>query len=194
MRLTNLLPCLFLFLTSCAGSSDPLLTYQKLDTLPPTSTSIPHCKGYGCRIITQQTLSAQETGKIERLFQNNHTAERERNNIKKAIALLETIIGIKTNTSTDVGGTYVQLGNDQLDCIDESTNTTSYMLLLQNMNLLKFHIPNALTSRPPIFSGRLGPHRTAVIKEIETGQKYAVDSWRFDNGEQPEIMPLEEWK
>jgi hypothetical protein len=29
------------------------------------------------------------------------------------------------------------------------------------------------------------PHFTAVLKETKTGQKYAVDSWLFDQGENP---------
>jgi hypothetical protein len=38
------------------------------------------------------------------------------------------------------------------------------------------------------------PHTTAVIRDIENRQDYVVDSWFFDNGERPVIMPLEEWK
>ena len=32
------------------------------------------------------------------------------------------------------------------------------------------------------------------MEEIETGQKYAVDSWFEDNGHPAHIVPLIEWK
>ena len=37
------------------------------------------------------------------------------------------------------------------------------------------------------------PHWTAVLKETKTGQKYAVDSWLFDQGENPAVVKVEDW-
>ena len=47
----------------------------------------------------------------------------------------------------------------QEDCVDESTNTTSYLMVLQANGC----------------------------------QRYAVDSWIGDNGENPSITKLEDW-
>lgn len=183
-----------LLLIGCAGPSSPELTYTKNNIPYPALESFPHCRSYGCKKIDIVSLSEDEQSHIHTLFQTNDTPEQERDNIRNTIAYLETTIGAKTGTSVDVGGTYVQLGHMQQDCIDESTNTTTYLLLLEQMDLLKFHDVNALTSRPPLFSGWLGPHRSAVIHDKTTHTKYVVDSWFFDNGVPPKIMKLDHWK
>ena len=139
-------------------------------------------------------LTPEEQKTVSLYFQTNENAKMERENIRHAVSYFENIIGNKTGTSADIAGTYVKMGHMQHDCIDESTNTTTYLILMNQMDLLKFHTPNALTSRAPILSGRLGPHRTAVIVENNSGTKYAVDSWFHDNGLKPEIVELSTWR
>lgn len=189
------LPLLCLIaVTACSTHSTPDMVYTKMDVAQPTTQSFPYCHGYGCRLVEDLSLNDGQIKKIKRIFKTNRTATQERDNIATATAYLETITGEKAGTSTDVAGTYVQLGNDQLDCIDESTNTTTYLVLLNQLSLMQFHTPNALTSRAPILSGRLGPHRTAVMTEVTTGTKFAVDSWFHDNGQPPEIVELSTWR
>jgi len=185
---------LLFLLVGCAGTQNPSISYERQNIPYPTLESFPHCRSYGCEKIDTESLPLAEKNQFKPLFQNNKNAKQERNNIKKSIALFENIIGKKTGTSVDIGGTYVRFGNMQQDCIDESTNTTTYLILLNQMGLLEFHDVNALTSRAPIISGRLGPHRTAVIVEKETEIKYAVDSWFYDNGAEPEIIELDTWR
>jgi hypothetical protein len=33
-----------------------------------------------------------------------------------------------------------------------------------------------------------------VISELDTGNKWAVDSWFFDNGEKPTVVQLKKWR
>jgi hypothetical protein len=33
-----------------------------------------------------------------------------------------------------------------------------------------------------------------VLREIRSGQKWAIDNWTHNHGEQPDVMPLEQWK
>jgi hypothetical protein len=80
--------------------------------------------------------------------------------------------------------------NGQLDCIDEATNTTVYLRMLAEANMLIFHQQASRTSRGGLFS----PHNTATIIEIESNTRYAVDSWFDNNGEPPAIIPLTLWK
>lgn len=185
---------LIFLLIGCAGIQSPSISYEQQDIPYPTLESFPHCRSYGCKKVDMVSLHPNEQRSIRLLFQDNQSSRQERHNIKNAIAKFEKIIGTRTGTSADVGGTYVQLGHMQQDCIDESTNTTTYLILLDKMELLRFHDVNALTSRPPILSGRFGPHRTAVIVEKETNIKYAVDSWFHDNGIEPEIIELSTWR
>jgi hypothetical protein len=106
---------------------------------------------------------------------------------------MEKIIGEKTGTSGDRGGNLAGFGQQgQMDCIDESYNTTTYLKLLQRDGLLKFHRVMNRSTRFGLFAGM--PHSTAVIRDVASGQDYAVDSWFFDNGELPVIMPLAHWK
>ena len=185
---------LLFFLAGCASISSPNISYERQNIPYPTLESFPHCRSYGCAKIDLLSLSKKEISIIKSIFKTNINKEKERQNIKKYIAFLEQAVGEKTGTKNDVAGTYLRLGSYQHDCIDESTNTTTYLILLDQIGLLKFHDVNALTSRPPIISGRLGPHRTAVIVEKDTGVKYAVDSWFHDNGVEPEIIELNTWR
>jgi len=193
-HITAFIISLLPILVSCAGLTTPDMVYSRLNIDPPTLDSIPHCRSYGCAKIDQTHLNEKEIKNIKTLFKTNINKDNEKQHIKKSIALFEHVIGEKTGTSQDIAGTYQRLGHLQHDCIDESTNTTTYLILLDQMGLLKFHDVNALTSRPPILSGRLGPHRTAVITEKDTGEKFAVDSWFHDNGVEPEIVSLDIWR
>jgi len=187
---------LFIFLCSCAnGYQSPEATYKNNnDLFLPKLNAFPHCRSYGCNKIDTTSLTAAEQAQIKSLFKSNNDTKSERKNIANAIGAFEKIIGKKTGTSADIAGTYVRLGHMQQDCVDESTNTTTYLILLEQMGLLRFHSVNQLTSRPPILSGRLGPHRTAVIIENDTQTKYAVDSWFHDNGQVAEIVELDTWR
>jgi hypothetical protein len=185
---------LVFLLTACSGISTPDMVYSHLNIDQPTLESFPHCRSYGCAKIDHSSLSNTEIKIIKNIFKTNSNKDIEKQNIKQSIAQFEKIIGEKMGTHEDVAGTYLKLGHMQHDCVDESTNTTTYLMLLNQMGVLKFHDVNALTSRPPILSGRLGPHRTAVITEKDTGQKFAVDSWFHDNGVEPEIVSLDIWR
>ena len=120
-------------------------------------------------------------------------AAEERARIAKAIAFFEQRVGAITGTEADIAGTYSKLGDDQLDCVDESVNTTIYLSLLEQKNMLLYHKVGAPTARIPVVSLRLGPHQTAVIIEKDSGEAYAVDSWFHDNGTPPEIVPMNDW-
>ena len=183
-----------ILLSGCSTNfTDPSIVYSNLKIDNPSLESFPHCRSYGCSKIDQVSLGNSNKRHLRSFFESNKNAGEERQNIQKAIAYFEQEMGAQTGTSEDVAGTYLKLGNYQQDCIDESTNTTTYLMVMDQMGLLQHHRVNALSSRPPIISGRLGPHRTAVIVEKEGGVKYAVDSWFHDNGIEPEIVELDTW-
>jgi hypothetical protein len=160
----------------------------------PEGRTLDHCHGYGCRNISEITLSKKEWQQVEALFKPAaKTAKVERKKIAKAVGLLERLVAPKDGTQDDVRGTFRKTGPGQLDCVDESTNTTTYLALLQSHGLLKFHTLRSPTMRLPPFAGRW-PHQTAVITEIKTGESYAIDSWFHDNGADAEIIDLKTWK
>jgi hypothetical protein len=158
----------------------------------PSGFSI--CFGHTCRYFATLSLSDDEWGEVRRLFDPQaDTPEKEREAIREAVALLESIVGMKTGTAADKGENIAGLGQDgQMDCVDESTNTSVYLTMLQGEKLLKWHVVDHRTSRG--ISSFQVPHFTAVIKDIGNNQQYAVDSWFLDNGEPPFVLPLPTWK
>ena len=151
------------------------------------------CFDHSCRTIVTRSVSSQEWQRITAPLQATPgMAADERTAIAHGIALMEQTVGEKTGTSGDKGGNLTGFGEQgQMDCIDESNNTTTYLKLLQQEGLLRFHEVRERSTRFGLFAGM--PHTTAVIRDLATRQDYAVDSWFYDNGELPVIMPLEEW-
>jgi len=114
------------------------------------------------------------------------TPSEERGQIRTAIALFETIVGAMTGTASDKGGNWRGFGlPGQMDCIDESTNTTIYLRMLQKYGLLRWHSVADRATRWSLFSW---PHTTAVIEERASRRLWAVDSWFLDNGEPPFVL------
>ena len=112
----------------------------------------------------------------------------EREQIANAIGVFEEIVGLKTETSTDLASTFDNASMSwQLDCNDEAINSTIYMHLMRRYSLINLHEIEDLRTRNFFFTG--WPHTTAVTYEIATGNRYVVNSWFFDNGAPATIVP-----
>ncbi|MBI3570493.1 MAG: hypothetical protein HY082_05255 [Gammaproteobacteria bacterium] len=178
-----------ILLHGCAGA--PI---QAVTEPVPTPQHIPVCSGYGCRIIDIVSLSDVEWRAVRALFNPRApSAADERQKIARAIALIERFVGPKTDTAHDKGGTFPGLFEDgQMDCIDESTNTTFYLRLLVADGLIRWHNVGPDATRGYFLFG--WPHTTATVREKSSGDEYVVDSWFFDNGAEPVIIPLKQWR
>lgn len=174
-----------------AGDYRPYLVKKKIYEITPEN--IPLCHGYGCRLKSYTHLTKAEWKQISPYFKTGRTAAEERTAIAKAAGKFEQIVGKKIGTGTDKAGTYDQLGDDQLDCVDESVNTTVLLALLEQEKLLRHHDISNISARIPVLGGGGLFHQTAVIVERKTGMRYAVDSWFRDNGHNADIVPLDEW-
>ena len=154
------------------------------------------CYQHTCAEIDHIGLSNQQWMQVRSFFDPAATnATDERQQIANAISYLEIEVGKKINTLDDRGGNlegFIAEGN-QLDCVDESTNSTTYMTMMQNDGLLKFHQVESRATRGFLIIGGW-PHSTAVISEKHSDKKWAVDSWFRDNGVEPDIVPLKEWR
>lgn len=196
MRLSKvifLLPLIFLSgcLTPHYDSYQDYLAAKKLKAQTPDSFI--HCSGYGCKTRQTVELSKKEWQGIEKAFRPKpKTAAQERNDIADAISRFEKIVGEKTGTDGDIWGSFAQTGPLQHDCEDESMNTTSYLSLLDQKGLLKFHNIEPSRIRGP-GGGSFWLHESAVIKETETEDKYVVDSWWTDNAGKVWVVGLQEW-
>jgi hypothetical protein len=187
----------FFTLNGQAAVSDISRIYHEA----PSLGGFEMCSGGGCADVSNVALNEAEWQKVVDIFSHGDTtltsqqakAAQERVQISLAVGLLETIVGAKTGTSTDKAGTFNNSNfPGQLDCNDEAINTTSYMRLMHQAGLIKLHEVEDMRTRNFFFTG--WPHTTAVIHEIATGARYAVDSWFYDNGMPATIVPFAVWK
>jgi len=77
----------------------------------------------------------------------------------------------------------------QFDCVDTTANTTSLLVLLDRLGLLRHHEVSTPISR--LLAG--GPHFTATIRDKKSGQRWTVDPWTHDSGQLPDVWPIERW-
>jgi hypothetical protein len=191
-----------LLVTGCANQLYPSLHYYMKDKrLPPVATdNFPHCQGYGCPTYKNVILNKHDWSIIEKAYGGKaQTAAEEREKAAAAIGAFERVVGPLTGTEVDVKGTFTamgrgQRGKGQLDCVDESTNTTIYLMLLKQKGLLNFHEIEQPQVRWPIISGRGWMHQTAAVTEKATGEQFAIDSWFEDNGAPAWVVPLPAWR
>jgi len=149
------------------------------------------CTDYHCDEGKTVSLSTQQWSQVQVLFASARSPAEERQQIRKAIALLEFQVGGITGTSRDLAKNAAGAGQPgQLDCISESKNTTTYLQLLNNAGLLQWHTVEERELRHPWI---LDLHWAAIIRDKSTDQRYAVDSWFLDNGQPPYIQPLDQW-
>lgn len=154
------------------------------------------CHGYGCDERQEVSLTAEEWGYIVALLAPPAaSAAVERARVATAIGRMERFIGPKTGTAGDQARSAVFTfdARGQMDCLDESTNTTRYLRLFAAHGLLRFHAIGAIAYRGRLVDG-IGPHNAATLRDIATGQEFAVDSWFHANGQPAEIAPLDDWR
>lgn len=152
------------------------------------------CQGGGCADISKTSLTELEWNAVTRIFNvPAKSAQEERQKIALAIGVLENLVGQKIGTAGDIAGTFYN-GNlvGQQDCNDEAINSTTYMRLLKANGFMPLHEIEDTRTRNFFFTG--WPHTTAVIREIKSGERYAVDSWFYDNGHAATIVPFKQWK
>jgi hypothetical protein len=172
--------------TSCLGcnASHPLPPASKpvsLDAIPIE---------YDDHVQRVFAVSPAQWQEIAALFTEVHDAPLERAAIGLAVARLEQIAGEQTPIWRD-GRKNHGAGPGETDCLDESTNTTTFLRLMREQGLLKHHRVMTKAFRSPL---QLDIHWTAVVQDAQTGQRWVIDSWYNANGIPPIIQPLDDWK
>jgi hypothetical protein len=155
------------------------------------SAEFVQCFDFGCKSTKEFSFNQDQWKSINDIFTRPAlSAWIEKQQIRQAVALMEIMAGSISGTSLDKGGNYSGIDLPfQQDCIDESTNTYQYLQALQLRNLLHWHQVAEKKRRIIWFA----THWTAVIREHNTNQQFAVDSWYRDNGDLPYIQKIENW-
>lgn len=173
--------------------------YTVFNATPPRGRTVSVCHAYGCRKQTKFTFTADDMAEIKKLMAKTRDADTpagERRAIAYAIGWMERRVGDAIGTSADRAGMDFAGSGDptQQDCVDEATNTTSYLTVLKNEGLLKYHTVDKPFAKENLLRGIAGwTHWTATLIENGTGQRWAVDSWIYANGENPAIVEAEKW-
>lgn len=181
-----------LILTSCGHSPAGSLQARYREQNDISAFLV--CSEYGCSTRQWISLDEAEWNQVRSNFLPaplNAADERER--IRRAVALIENLVGPKAGTDIDRAGAAILTldKRGQLDCIDEAYNTTTYLRLMGADNLIHFHEIGEPAKRGYIFNR--WPHNTATVIENETEASYAVDSWFGANGTLPDVVTLELW-
>lgn len=170
--------------------------YGDLSLPLPSSSGLIVCHGFGCRDRTQIVFSASDRMKMAQILRAGQASSAaERRAIAAAVAWFDRRVGPATGTQHHVARAGLAQMSDpdsQFDCIDASRNTTSLLLVLDELHLLKHHRVEKPVARGYLLDGRW-PHATAVVAELASQKQWAVDSWTHAAGERPDIMPLEQW-
>jgi hypothetical protein len=173
--------------------------YIDFRTAAPRNNTVYVCHAYGCRVQTPFRFTDADIAQLKTLMIKTRKADtpfEERRAVAYAVGWMERRTGDVIGTSGDRPGMDFAASGDpaQQDCVDEATNTTSYLLILERNGLLKHHSVGTPFSKENLLRGVAGwPHWTAVLKEHAIGQKWAVDSWIYANGENPAIVEAEKW-
>lgn len=173
--------------------------FYDFSAAPPRGNTVSVCSAYGCNKQTRVRFSSAHISEIRKVmdtYKRTKSAADERRAVAYAISWMEKHVGRVVGTSKDRPGMdYAGSGDPtQQDCVDEATNTTSYLMVLSHNDLLKFHRVGTPFSKGNILAGvQYWPHWTAVLYDNETGTKYAVDSWIYKNGENPAIVEADKW-
>lgn len=166
----------------------------------PKGATVHVCHAYGCREKTRVRFSEADVAELGAIMakwrSKADTAEEERRGVAYAIGWMERRVGDQIGTKDDRPGMDFAASGDptQQDCVDEATNTTSYLTVLAHAGLIRHHKIGTPFAKENYLRGVAGwTHWTAVLEETATGKRYAVDSWIYANGENPAVVPTEEW-
>lgn len=156
-----------------------------------TPDAIPVCYHFDCNTRQVVGINAEEWTQVAGWFAEPALdAAAEREQIRKAVGWLEFVIGRYTPIHRDLGQD--RLGDShlgQMDCVDEEKNVTTFLHLFQNQGLIKFH----RVVEPAYRRTAWDQHWAGQIEEVQGGQRWVVDSWFQDYGNNPYVQKAEQW-
>jgi hypothetical protein len=154
--------------------------------------SLPICYQYGCKIEKNIEIPRAVLTQLEGYFVAVQNPEQERHAVALAVQALSLFAANLTPIGADKGGNFhdgTAIG--RMDCIDHSTNATTFLTYLAQYHVLRFHQVGKKVFRAPWI---LNSHYAAQLVEIDSGAAWVVDTWFKDFGELAVIVPYELWR
>ncbi len=168
--------------------------FENLSLSIPTPQRVVVCHGFGCNTRTEIGFGQGDRAALVKLLAHGRASpEAERRAVAQAVAWFGRRVAPEAGTAGAKGRAGTASANDptQFDCVDSATNTTSLLLVLEQLGLLRHHRLEGMASRMRPLD--IDFHWTAVLSENRGGRKWAIDSWVTDSGREPEVRLLEEW-
>ena len=178
-----------------AGTHGVFSQFQQDYVFTPTFSQLMACADIGCESRVKTGIRAEEANVIRALFGGVTNAAQERRAIALALGKFELFVGRQEAVYTwgDLArNTHVgrALQSRQTDCIAESHNATTYLLILAGQGLLRFHSVADIVNRGFLVNA----HYAASVHERGTGAHFVVDTWFLANAFPAVVMPYAEWK
>jgi hypothetical protein len=171
-------------------------TLEQLALPVPDPANPVVCHGFGCAYRTPILLRNADKAQLKKLFSGPaaKSPEAERKALAVMMAWFEKRVAAEAGTATAKARAGFGHAGDpsQFDCLDKTSNTVGVLVVIAQMGLLHYHVIEPPESRGFLINGL--PHTTAVVRDRRSGQKWVVDGWTHNNGELPDVMPLDEWR
>lgn len=161
------------------------------NSVPVKGDTLTIGSGHGAHFKRKFEIDAKLSGEATALLAAATDAKTERDAVLQVLALMEKAYGEKFGIKDRAGTSFTGSGNpEQMDCVDEAWNSTVVLLWLQEKKLLKFH-----RVREPLakFGFDKWTHYAAIIEELETRVRFAIDTGVRDIGELGTIEDARDW-
>jgi hypothetical protein len=149
------------------------------------------CFNYGCSTQALVSFEESELEAVAAEFAGVASRDDERDAAARAVGRLYALAAERTPIGQDRGENVYDDGLEgSMDCIDHSTNTTTFLAIAERRGWLRFHRVGERVQR----GWFLTVHWTATLVGRDGGGRYAVDTWFLDPGEAAFVGPLEKWR
>ena len=193
------LVCAFLLIAGPVGATplEPAVArmLESLSLPVPDPPRVLICHGFGCNYRTAIGFGAGDRARLQALMAGGRASPAaERKGIGAAYAWFEKRVAPEAGTAKAIARTTPGYMRDrsQFDCFDKTHNAFELLALLAHFGLLQHHVIDVPQSRGLLIDLRQH-HTTAVIREKASGRRWSVDGWTHNNGEVPDIFPMEDW-
>lgn len=160
----------------------------------PDPTAFKVCYSHDCSKSVNVHLSPDRWSRVRAFFDPpSRDPGEERERLGRVIGEMETAVGEVTGLDQDVAGTFTGIfRKNQMDCVDEAINTSTYLTILKDEGLVRFHDIRTPARRGFFLNG--WPHVATILVEKESGERYVIDSTFLDSGGQAYVVPYKQWK
>jgi hypothetical protein len=158
----------------------------------PTINRVVICHGFACKFRTVIAFGPKDHAELRKIVAKVTSPEAERVAVARAVAWYEKRIAPEAGTAGAKARSTESGDPSQIDCVESSLNTTSVLLMLQRLGLLRYHRVEPYVSRMLLDFVHF-VHSTAVLTDQKTDQKWSVDTWVRNSGELPDMRPLADW-